>query len=251
MDTSSYARTATPEKRATAESARIAGKPIIFSSAMIQALLSNSKSQTRRILKPQPQDGAGAPIVFTGDRGEPLFVQFRLAGGDITKSQRLLCAPGDRLFVREAWRTEARYDEARPSDLLPPNLARDMRQRAPLVSYEADYTQEPNDGCRGRLRPSIHMPRWASRLTLIVEGVKVERLQEISEADAQAEGIGEPYLGDGDPPFEERAVMVSRKMQFRNLWRTLHGPDAWDANPWVAVISFRAVVDNIDTLEAA
>ncbi len=152
-----------------------------------------------------------------------------------------------RLWVREAWRTEARYDELRSPDFLPPNLARDMGQRVPLVSYEANYTQEPNDGCRGRSRAAIHMPRWASRLTLIVEDVRVERLQEISEADARAEGCRGRLGPNPDFPDEWDP---SPQEEFSDLWRSLHGPDAWAANPFVAVISFRVIRANIDSKEA-
>jgi len=90
-------------------------------------------------------------------------------------------------------------------------------------------------------KPSIHMPRWASRITLEITDVRVERLQDISEEDCTAEGIGEPYFGDGDPPFVEPGVWVSRRMQFRNLWNHINGAGSWDANPWVWVVSFPAI----------
>jgi hypothetical protein len=86
-----------------------------------------------------------------------------------------------------------------------------------------------------RVTPSIHMPRWASRVTLDVTDVRVEPLQEISEADASAEGVGDPYLGS---PFEEQATTISCRMQYRNLWKVLHGPLSWDANPLVVALTF-------------
>ncbi len=79
--------------------------------------------------------------------------------------------------------------------------------------------------------------------------VKVQKLQVISEEDAQAEGVGDPYLGDADPPFQEQATMISRVMQFRNLWNTLHGAGSWDANPEVVAISFQVHKSNLDALE--
>ena len=82
------------------------------------------------------------------------------------------------------------------------------------------------------------MPRWASRLTLIVEAVKVERLQDISEEDARAEGCA-----DAPGTFSPSAIGV-----FANLWRNLHGPDAWSENPWVAAIRFRVIRTNIDAI---
>lgn len=229
-------------------------RPIIFSAPMVRALLEGRKTMTRRILKPQPNS-------------EGLFE-------DLDDAMRALqWTRGDRLWVREAWRTEARYDETRPIDLLHPEIAKDMGQRVPLCSYEADYQQEPNDGCRGRLRPSIHMPRWASRLTLTVTAFKVERLQEISETDAQAEGMTFIDFGQYQPPGtmsidSGRTFHTLRPRQhpgwhagtatgpqdcletasgaFANLWGRLHGDDAWAANPWVAAITFTVHKGNID-----
>ncbi len=108
-----------------------------------------------------------------------------------------------------------------------------------------------------KYKPSIHMPRWASRLTLIVESVKIERLQDISEEDARAEGIewsdsldphgpckwrvyGEPSTGTSCPIYS-----------FQSLWKYLHGPDAWDQNPDVVVIGFGVVKSNIDEIKEA
>jgi uncharacterized protein YhfF len=99
----------------------------------------------------------------------------------------------------------------------------------------------------GRLRPSIHMPRWASRLTLTVTEVRVQRLQEISEEDARDEGAGlllhEHEYWDGDPD-------CYRKL-FRVLWTAIHGPAAWDANPEVVALSFTVERRNIDAAEGA
>jgi hypothetical protein len=90
-----------------------------------------------------------------------------------------------------------------------------------------------------RWTPSIHMPRWASRLTLIVEAVKVERLTDISEADAQAEGV-EPVLGTPGVPLDRHYAA------FMQLWDSLHGEGATYANPWVVAVTFRVVRANID-----
>lgn len=185
--------------------------PIIFSGPMVRALLEGRKTQTRRL--------ATSPL------------------------RRV--EAGDRLWVREAWRMPAPFDEASPAE------AKEMVQRwlRPNVFFEADGTVRSagsNTGEKGKLRPSIHMPRWASRLWLEVTCVAVERLQAISEQDALAEGVGPPFFGDGDPPFEEQATMVSSRMQYRNLWRSLHGQDSWDANPEVVAIEFTVHRGNID-----
>lgn len=127
-----------------------------------------------------------------------------------TAARHLRWSVGDRLWVKETWA----LDGGR-------------------FIYAADHPER-----KDRWTSSRFMPKAAARFWLTVTALRVERLQEIGEADAEAEGMPEPYLGDGDPPFEEQAVIVSRTMQFRNLWNDLHGAGAWDANPWVAVISF-------------
>lgn len=109
-------------------------------------------------------------------------------------------------------------------------------------------------------RPSIHMPRWASRLTLIVEAVKVERLQDISEADAQAEGLlPYPHEGPGGMTVTswhwlhgkpEEETYCTPQYAFRALWNSINGADAWDANPFVVAVSFVVHRANIDALKA-
>lgn len=204
----------------------MADKPIIFSGPMVRALLAGRKAMTRRVLKPQPiapclgfqhvgfEKATGRPVFEAlGPDIKPASV-FPAEPGCVTPYPRVPCAPGDRLWVREA------------TVNTPAGLA-----------YVADGAEHYGAGGKLRKRPSIHMPRWASRITLIVEGVKVERLQDISEEDALAEGV------------EPRAP-VSARENFAGLWCLLHGPDAWDANPWVAAISFRVIRENIDRIPA-
>jgi hypothetical protein len=178
---------------------------------MVRALLEGCKTQTRRIFVP--------PLPF--DRDDDISVQ--IATGSITSK----FAPGDRLYVREAhWFT-------------------DEGDCVPVAGNEAASEDE-------KKRPSIHMPRWASRLTLAITDVRVQRLQEISEADAAAEGCEAEWIGmasmyglGSGPRFPESA-----KDQFRTLWNSLHGADAWDANPWVVALTFtvhRCNIDNMDT----
>jgi len=111
-----------------------------------------------------------------------------------------------------------------------------------LWSKLFNYKGAP-EGNLGSIVPSIHMPRWASRLTLTVTDVRVQRLQDISEEDAIAEGAN-LARSDGrlDPTF---------RLTFSNLWNSLHGPDAWDANPWVSAITFTVHHCNIDQMRAA
>lgn len=193
----------------------MADKPIPFSAPMVRATLDDLKEQTRRILKPQPQCFQDPPGFSWGKYSGLWPDDWFGYGNEIDGA--LPYAPGDRLWVREAWRTEARFDHLPPRDV--PHDA--------LVSYEADYDQEPNDGCRGRYRHARFMPRWASRITLEVTDVRVQRLGEISHDDAVAEGVGiYPHS-------------MSAQKRFREIWEGIHGPGAWEANPWVVAVSFR------------
>ena len=191
-------------------------RPIIFSAPMVQALLAGRKSQTRRILKPPY-----GTLEYSGGMWTPICTKF---------------FPGDRLYVREAWRAAPAYDDLAPSA---------MGGEEP-IRYEADGVWEawgwtmPN-GPGGRLRPSIHMPRWASRLTLAVTDVRVQRLQDISEADARAEGVSDEWA-DTELYFQTNPYRYG----FSALWNSIHGPDAWGANPWVVAVSFDVIRGNID-----
>jgi hypothetical protein len=170
---------------------------MIFSAAMVRALLAGTKTMTRR----------RRPAV-------------RYKAGDL-------------LWVREALYCPSGGGWWYRADDAPVALVATL----PEVPAMLAWVQRDARSCS-----PIHMPRWASRLTLLVTGVKLEWLHEISEEDAAAEGMPAPYLGDGDPPFQR--VTVTRRMQFRNLWDVLHGPGAWDANPWVAAISFVVVKED-------
>lgn len=200
--------------------------PIIFSAPMILALLRGRKTQTRRLA--------------WRDR-----VQHLRDGGDVVSRigpspwQRV--QPGDRLWVREAVRGEefedgtagVRYvaDGAWSSISNVRDAANDWLR---LFTYGGT---DPLIG--GKTVPSIHMPRWASRITLHVDAVRMERLQDISEADAQAEGA-DPRLvppDGGSCPHREG---------FRALWDTLHGDGAWDRNPELVALTFRVDRRNID-----
>ena len=193
-------------------------RPILFSGPMVRALLAGTKTQTRRIVKARDLEWMD---VHQGLR-EPDNAE-RCPYGQ--SGDRLLCSGhrigGDRLYVREAWAAPHAYDH------LPPRLIpQDAR-----IHYAA--TED-----RGGLlwRPSIHMPRWASRITLEVTGVLVERLQEISYEDARAEGV-EFWRNDGTltelPPCSEH------RYAFEDLWTSINGADSWNANPFVWVVSFR------------
>jgi len=148
--------------------------------------------------------------------------------------------PGDRLWVRENFS----YDrlDVDKDGILPP-------------WYWADGN--PEDGDWTKPKPSIHMPRWASRLTLTVTATKIERLHDISEADAKAEGCGLYVAGHGWITEDELRVdpgysnYLAPRLGFEDIWRQLHGDDAWAANPEVVAISFKTSAMNIDSMECA
>ncbi|MDI2594980.1 hypothetical protein POF45_26670 [Pseudomonas sp. 681] len=219
-------------------------RPILFSAPMVRAILEGRKTVTRRTLK-MPHG-----LWETSATGELVPIPANCPYGK----------PGDRLYVRETW-----------SDV---NL-----QGAPGIAYRADddirdlmedesfldergafnyddprskpypfacWSEDLIAGTEGRWRPSIHMPRWVSRILLEVTAVRIERLQDIDEDQAQVEGIGdhefhcrEPYDQDGAPTCD--CASISYEDSFQRLWESINGADSWAANPWVWVIEFKRV----------
>ena len=205
-------------------------RPIIFSSEMVRAILEGRKTQTRRPIKPQPKIicPTSNPSHRYGKWKDKTFNLFRL----LTEGFKLLLPPycpygqpGDRLWVKETWRLldvfedwwyggydadiyRGKIPSQRPN---PKNLA---------VEYLADTGED------GPWRPSLHMPRWASRIMLEITKIRVERIQEISNVDVKAEGFapwGDKYLG------------------FADLWDPIYARKGfgWETNCWVWVIEFR------------
>jgi hypothetical protein len=139
--------------------------------------------------------------------------------------------PGDRLWIRENAYFMIDQRTGKP---------------AKTEGYFADGPNPFEDNHTVKARPSIHMPRWASRLTLIVTDVRIERLQDITEASALAEGAPLAQAGQG-----EHGPIRTYRTGFVRLWGSLHGPQSWLDNPWVVRVAFRPVLANIDSLEAA
>ena len=192
-------------------------RPILFSAPMVRAILAGTKTQTRRVVKARKDCDFGcelAPHELAGEAN----------GGDFRNAY---CAPGDRLWVREAWCTSAAFDKTAPKEL---------PKDAPIT-----YLAGGPHHRFSRYRPPMFMPRWASRITLEVTGVRVERLQDISEADAIAEGIAKPagsQFWHADPRGSSLPGGTPQ-WAFRNLWESINGPGSWDANPWVWVVEFK------------
>ncbi|MCL2076305.1 MAG: hypothetical protein FWH15_07705 [Betaproteobacteria bacterium] len=175
-------------------------KPINFPDEMVRAILSGAKTQTRRIIKPQP---TGVPFRESYDLSSPVCPYGR---------------PGDYLWVRETWAKPPGY----------------------ICLYRADG--EPTTPAL-KWRPSIHMPRGAARILLEITDVRVERLRDISEADARAEGIvdgGCLTCGESEPCGCANPQPIPSE-GFIRLWEAIYGQGAWNADPWVWVISFRRI----------
>jgi hypothetical protein len=206
---------------------------------MIRALLAGQKTQTRRLLTSAPKgdwhcDRVGNRLMWVALPGVP----------------KLPCivpyAAGDRLYVREAWRTGLAYQDLAPSD---------MGGEEPVL-FEADGTTErwtPGSSEPGRLRRGMHMPRWASRLWLAVTDVRVQRLQQCSETDAEAEGC----VWDSADGYDVWYVPGAKAARngatavecYSILWDSLHAEptEQWAANPWVVAVTFAVHQGNIDS----
>lgn len=202
-------------------------RPILFNAEMVKAILSGRKTQTRRMVKfPLRDVNMGCELAGNELAGE-------VKAGDYSNCP--LGKPGDQLWVRETW-----------SDV--------NNAGCPSVAYRADgevrdlgeedgEEADPNlekywfatwypdliNGTEGRWRPSIHMPRWASRINLLISGVRVERLDDISLHDARCEGIVDHHN------------VGQEKYLFSRLWRDIYGEESWSDNPWVWVIEFERV----------
>lgn len=206
----------------------VTDRPILFSAPMVLALLYGSKTQTRRMVKPShlaffdqsPADMLGA----WGERPLPYG------------------KTGDRLWVRETCRAEeveSCLDGVR-------YLADNHFEPIESTVIEADlwFRMNAYSGRKGATVPAIHMPRWASRITLEITGVRVERLQDISEMDAKAEGIAPAYGEWRDyrtDPSINFPVCSSAVDSYRTLWGSINGDGSWDANPLVWVVEFKVM----------
>lgn len=222
-------------------------RPILFSAPMVRAILDGSKTQTRRVCKfPKymgevqnlAEHGGEPDSPYSGEHNDPTSWGFPCAedGNDIALDATwapLLCpygAPGDRLWVRENF---ALHD-------LATDICKIVYQASVNESWTEAHEVFPAELSKGMKvqpfqrgwKPSIHMPRWACRIELEITDVRVERLQDISEDDAEAEGCGIPLMGHDDN--------FCRGL-YRDLWEKINGKGSWAANPWVWCLSFKRV----------
>ncbi|WP_145574127.1 hypothetical protein [Yersinia alsatica] len=183
-------------------------KPILFNAEMVNAILSGRKTQTRRIISEKTlhlfgvaaSAGQCHPIELCDQRSQSYYLDFCPLG-----------KPGDQLWVREAF-------------------AAGLCTESTLAYRATHKTEDLEEGWGETIKwtPSIHMPRWASRINLLITGVRVERLQDISDADASAEGCKISSMQSGECLSD----------MFARLWKSIYGDESWQANPWVWVIEF-------------
>lgn len=218
-------------------------RPMLFNSEMVRAILLGGKTQTRRLVKPQPDSvHNGFPYWNIGGY-RTSWCRSDADGGPLVPHNPLLCPhgkPGDRLWVRET----VRADELS-------NGLDGVRYLADGVFIPIKNNQQAADnwvilnsyrGKRGAKVPSIHMPRWCSRMTLEITGVRVERLQAISEADAIAEGIGR-FKGSlfFDVMGKRGVFHKSARDAYAALIDDINGPGTWASNPLVWVIDYKII----------
>ncbi|TAV48401.1 hypothetical protein ELI30_08850 [Rhizobium leguminosarum] len=216
-------------------------RPILFSGPMVRALLAGTKTQTRRTLGQfdvfRLSDGSEAPVSCLQIEGQPLP---RVTIGRVVTERQLKAAVGDRLWVRETWQGLSFGDYQ-------PTKSSQCEVRYAATDPCADLDAES----RGySWRPSIFMPRWASRITLTVTDIRVERLQDCSDSDAIAEGIerSKDFPDRFMTPDGDYAVPA---VAYQRLWESINGPGSWDANPWIAAYTFTVQRGNIDQIARA
>lgn len=225
-------------------------RPILFSAPMVRALLAGTKTQTRRIIKPQPGpefwDHRGYELVICDD-GLMRFA-WKEDGKVSPHSPEVRCPyghRGDRLWVRESIKFDPgfiddatiRYEDG-TSTALGPMSGKVLG--AGLATYFRLLDKAKAKG-KSIGVPSIHMPRWASRINLEITGVRVERLQGISDSDANAEGV--EFDGGYFKDYTRSEFRLSTAQgSFHSLWESINGPDSWYANPWVWVVEFKRVL---------
>lgn len=214
-------------------------RPILFSGAMVRALLDGRKTQTRRLWKmPRGLEWYVSGCMRgeeTGDIHDPKSSWW----GHVEEMACPYGRPGDRLWVRETHDVRMVGTESWPAG---------QHRHYAMVRYRADDGGVEHDIDRATFErldstdsrgwtPSIHMPRWASRILLEITDVRAERLQEIGEADCRAEGCAGGHGSIPDYPYS-----ATPSEHYRWLWDSLNGAGAWDRNPWVWVVEFRRVL---------
>ncbi|MDZ0181745.1 morphogenetic protein [Klebsiella quasipneumoniae] len=224
---------------------------MIFNAEMVRAILAGRKTQTRRIMKVQPESNQLGLLLITdstrhSDIGRYHWAESN-ATGNYVRSKLFACpfgAVGDQIWVRETFQGPLFNYEQMDEYLEDSSKFEkpEFCQYAAEGGHRPEY-QDADDNLRHGWRPSIHMPRWASRILLEITDVRVERLNAISEEDARAEGIIDGgCLNCGEPePCGCANPEPDATDAFAYLWQSIYGQESWNANPWVWVIEFKRV----------
>lgn len=204
---------------------------MIFNAEMVRAILDGRKTQTRRIMAPQPADDIER-CIFPNPEAIGWKSSLRHKHGSTTAHFCHYGKPGDRIWVRETFQGPLFDYDLMDSYCKDPTPF----EKPEFCVYKADGVPAPefydaDDELHCCWRPSIHMPRWASRILLEITGVRVERLKSISDGDAIREGCSTADMKSGDCVADV----------FARLWASIYGSDSWNANPWVWVIEFERV----------
>ncbi|HBV7913469.1 TPA: hypothetical protein MD621_003162 [Klebsiella variicola] len=240
---------------------------MIFNAEMVRAILDGRKTQTRRIMKVQPESNQLGLLLITdstkhSDIGKYHWAESNATGNHV-RSKLFSCpfgAVGDRIWVRETWAILGNEDGCcidweeklcKADERSAARIYRASCEQRPgnyglwSIPDDADWKPHTKDyQYEGAWRPSIHMPRWASRILLEITDVRVEQLNAISEEDATAEGV--PPAGSLLPDYPgtfltPKGDFATAKVALQRLWESIYGEESWKANGWVWVISFKRV----------
>lgn len=202
--------------------------PMLFKDEMVRAIVDGRKTQTRREMNVQPCRKPN--LLMLGNSLTAMWMNKHEDGNEVLKCP--YGKPGDLIYIKET------HAFSRLFDLMPP---RDVPVGSDVYYKAAMSEQEFHNLC-AVTRPSIFMPRWASRLTLKIKSIRLERLQDISEEDAKSEGA-EPKLCTGYPYPNPPSTHING---FCQLWQSINGPGSWEANPWLWVIEYEPIMQNVD-----
>lgn len=220
-------------------------RPILFSGPMVRAILADRKTQTRRLAQfplRSRSDGAKRRIFTEQDVAE---VNQLLLGPQRSPLRQVACpygVPGDRLWAKETFALSLHDPETTDPDVKNPAYWDPPVYRADGDNQGGGWTRRTESGSDERIdppwRPSIFLPRWASRITLAVTKVRIQRLQDITQSDAAAEGLSGPLV---DPELDKLVNQIGRTPRdaFAELWDAINGKRApWSSNPWVWAVEF-------------
>lgn len=200
-------------------------RPIIFNAAMVRAILEGNKTQTRRIMKPQPPE-RWSPVTLSG---EPDLQARTYTKGVVDRHGCLQAGPQVFGVADEEWGTTSPFGQ--PGDILW------VRETFGDCGVRLAYRADTDDGAACKVKrwtPSIHMPRKAARILLEITDVRVERLNSISMEDCRKEGC---HAGQCATPRDH----------FSHLWQSIYGQESWDGNPWVWVVEFQVIQEKVTT----